>query len=809
MQPKQVEVVMGTSLRVIGVVIALLSGLSAGAAAQAVRGVVVDQTGLPLPGATVELVNGTTVVVSLLTGPDGTFEIPADADGPTVVVKLDGFAAVTISRSQASRVVLPLATASETTEVVAPLLPTDSPAAPLLGGALVASDIARLPSARLQARESLPLLPSVVRGPDGLLRLGGARPSESPLLIDGFDVTDPATGLSSINLPFEVVQGIEVLRDPTAVTYGSMLGALVKIETKTGREERDMGIQGFIPRPRFQKPGLGRIEGIFPRFFVSGKAGTSRVRYFGAVEYDFERIHVPDVTQGSGPHLVEESASIFGRVDIQATGRSQLTFHGLVFPSSTDFWGISTRREEAASPNISGRDMFGGVTSRTSFSNSTLLTIRAGVSTHVTNVRSNGSGLARVSPSGWRNNWFSNLARHAIRYSFAAGLERSIRTRGGSHDLGLHGSIHARRLRGSVIESAVQVEDDRGTVVRALDFDRPSTVGAHDWPYGLALRDVWKPNDRIQVDLGARIDGNSVYGAVPSARTGIRFEIDEAGLTVIKGGVGRFVGNIPLAVPAFAGYPARFDWRLDEATGRSTTVALQPAVDRLRLPHAEAVTLQLERQLRPGLDAQVGFTRRNSSRLATLDVPADQGQLAVRSTGTSSYREFQVSMRQTWADKQQVFVSYVRSSARGELNDFMGLFGRLDAPLLQPGGLSRLPADARHRLLVWGTINAPGKLGFSPVMEWHSGFPYSALDDRQLYYGEPNSREFPSFMAVDLVAFKTVTVRDRMADVGIQLFNVTNYFNPRDVYPVVGTANYGAFTNSVGTILRGFMLIKW
>ena len=55
----------------------------------------------------------------------------------------------------------------------------------------------------------------------------------------------------------------------------------------------------------------------------------------------------------------------------------------------------------------------------------------------------------------------------------------------------------------------------------------------------------------------------------------------------------------------------------------------------------------------------------------------------------------------------------------------------------------------------------------------------------------------------------TVTVRDRMADVGVQLFNATNHFNPRDVYPVAGARNHGRFTNSVGLIVRGFMTIKW
>ena len=199
------------------------------------------------------------------------------------------------------------------------------------------------------------------------------------------------------------------------------------------------------------------------------------------------------------------------------------------------------------------------------------------------------------------------------------------------------------------------------------------------------------------------------------------------------------------------------------------------------MPNAFAVTLQLERQIRPGLDAQVGFTRRRSTRLATLDVPDMGGPLAVRSDGRSTYEELQISARQVWAKNQQLFVSYVRSSARGELNDFMTLFTGFDQPLLQPGGMARLSADARHRWLAWGTVNLPLGLVASPVMEWHSGFPYSVVDSRYLYLGEPDQASFPAFMAVDLIAYKTVMYRNRAADVGIQVFNLTNHQNPRDV----------------------------
>jgi len=777
------------------------------------QGVVVDQTGLPLPGATVQLLRGTEVVTSITTAGDGTFAIDPALKGDTLAVSLDGFETARVERDSA-RIVLSIGRATETTTVIA-MAPTLTPASPttsLLGSSITAATVSRMPSSRLKARESLPLLPSVVRGPDGLMQLGGARAHETPVLLDGFNVTDPATGNSSLNLPFEAVRGVDALRDPMSVTFGDNLGGIVQIASRPGGDKFAMGVQGFVPRPRFASPGFGRLEGIFPRFHASGPLANGRDHYVAAVEYDYERIAVPDVTQGRGPDIVEQSAIVFGRIDVQATPRNELTLEGFVFPGATDSSGLSPRRDDEATADLSSRDIFGGVTDRFVVDNSTIFTVQVGALIHDAEMARHGSGIARLSPGGWRGNWFSALTRQASRVAAIVTWERATTIRSKAHDITLGGRLSSRRMSGSVGDIPVSVEDTRGRQVRSVTFGPASQFAVRDFPMALLARDVIHLSDRLQLDVGARFDhrGRHRRAPQPSGRFGVRYALDPSGLTVIKGGYGSFVGNLPLAAEAFGRYPTRVEREFDPETGDVVAErTFEPMVDQLRQPRAVAATIGVERQIVPGLDAQVSFTSRRSTRLPTLNVPSASGPLFVRGDGISNYHEVQISARKTFENDQQVFVSYVRSASTGELNDFAALTQGYDVPLLQPGGRARLAADAPNRVLAWGTFNLARHVVVSPVVEWRDGFPYSAVDARYFYFGEPNGRRFPAFMSTDLVVYKTFSAKGRNADVGFQLFNATNYFNPRDVYPVVGDPRFGTFTNSVGPVLRGYLLLKW
>ncbi len=788
----------------------LLLAVAAGpASAGELKGVVLDQTSAPIPGATLQVVEGTSDGPLTVSAADGTFALETCPSDAKVSASLPGFETATVPCPQAARIVLHLASVTATTEVTAVVEDSGSPTSATLGSRLSGTTLARVPTATQHAREALPLLPSVVRGADGLLRVDGVRPHEAPLLFDGFNVTDPATGLSSIDPPIESVSNLSVLRDPMAVTYGGALGSMASIETRTGGDQLDAGVQGFLPRPRLSGQGFLTLEGFSPRAHVGGRSGP--VQFFLAAEYDYNRFVVPGVTTSSDrPDSRDANATIFARADVELSPRDVLSVEGLVFPSNKLYHGLSPLRTVSASPTLLNRDTFGGLVERHSFGQDDTLTLRLGVLSHYSEEHPNGDGQAEITPAGWSNGLFASEAQTATRIESSATWDRKLHTSSGSHELSLQGSVQSAWLAGSVNEGPVEILDATGVLVRQVSFGAPTTTSARDRIFGLALRDLWQPSERLDLEAGVRSDWSALGGSAPSARFGFRYATSSSGTTVIKGGLGEFVGTVPLAVPAFADYPVRNDQQAATGSGGlPETTVLRPLVSQLALPRALAANLRVERELAPGWDAALGVSMRDASRLATLDVEAPQGTLLVSSSGQSTYRSAEAMVRHTWGDGDQVLVSYTRSVARGETNDFSSLFANGDVEVLQPGSMARLSADAPHRLLAWGTFTLPAGFAVSPAVDWHSGFPYSVFDAQQNYVGGPNARSFPAFFSLDVVVYKSLTVAHRHVKMNVQVFNLTNHFNPRDVFSTLGGAQSGTFTNSVGPTVRGDIVVNW
>jgi hypothetical protein len=772
------------------------------------RAVILDQTNLPLPGVRVDVYRGDRVVQSTVTAGDGTFELLPGPATDMVEATLAGFETIRVPRSAADRIVLAIAHATEATEVVASALTSSGASMERLGSTMATPLAQKLPAARPRILQSLPLLPSVVRGRDGLLRIGGTRPHESTLWIDGFDVTDPVTLTSAIDLPNESVKGMAVVRDPVSATFSGVLGSMASIETTAGTGAFHAGVQGFIPRPRLNsRYGIGRIEAFFPRAYASGRLGA-HARYFSSIELNFERLPVPGVTTQSGTPAVGATGVVsFARVDFDLSPSNTLTVEGLFLPANSSYSGLSPLQQPEAAPDVSARDLFGGIVDRLVLSQRDLLTLRFGVMNHRTTIQPAGAGDAVLRPDGWQQNWFS------IRPSASVTWDRSGFVARGAHMFSVTGDIQFRSMSSSLTHQRIRIEDDLGRLTRSIEFEpvtRP--MEASDARGGGGVRDVWDVTARLQLDLDLRLDGyQGSRGVTPSPRLAARYSLDETGRTTLKASAGRFVGRPPLGAQAFGQFPGRLDQSFVAETGAlRASHSYRPVARPLELPRSDGITLEIEREIRPGLEAQAAFRVRKSTDLPTVMVNPEGGDALLASAGDSIYRELQVSVRQVWRADAQLFVSYVRSSTRVESNDFGSMFTNLDAPLLEPNdAASPAIADTPHRLRAWSTFALPARIVISPAVEWRSGFPYSIQNMSRHYIGGFNTERLPVHFAIDLTAFKTVDVFTRKMDLGLQVFNLTNHFNPRDVISVVDSPRFRELTNNPGVTFGGYMQVRW
>jgi hypothetical protein len=648
----------------------------------------------------------------------------------------------------------------------------------------------------------------VVRGSDGLLRIGGTRPHESSLWIDGFDVTDPVTSTTAIDLPNESVKGIAVVRDPIAATFNGVLGSLASIETTPGGDSFEAGIQGFIPRPRLnERYGLGVIEAFFPRAYASGRAG--RMRYFGSAEFNFERVPVPGVTSRSGsPNIGTTGVTTFARLDFATSPRNTITADMLFVPSKQSNVGLSTLRPVVTAPDVNVRDLFGGIVDRFVWSDRDLLTVRAGALTHHTGITARGQGAAILDPTGWQQNWFSSIDQQGDRWSLIVSWDRTGSTEHGTHTVTLISDVRRRTMTAAIAHSPIDIKDDFGRLVRHIEFGPDAHVAAADTVGGVGLRDLWDVNARLQLDIGVRLDWADNSEASP--RLGVRYALDADARTVLKASAGRFVGRVPLGARAFSQRPAWYDTAIDPATGAPIgSVTFEPIGATIELPRSDGFAFDVEHRITPRLDLQVGVRQRRGSHLPTLDVSPERGFARLVSNNTSTYRELQVSLRQQWRDDAQAFVSYVWGSAAGNSNDFGTLFTSLDTPQLEPGAQGPTLADVPHRLRAWATVGLPRRIVVSPSLEWRTGFPYSLQSIDRHRLGAPNSERFPQYFSMDVTAFKTFEIWERSLDLGLQLFNVTGHFNPHDVIAVVGSSHLGELSNSFGVTLGGYMQVRW
>ena len=741
--------------------------------------------------------------------PPGTYQIEANAPG------LSGGLAMQVTPGASATVPIEMnvTTVSNTVNVTASAEPagTQEPSGTSTVGE---SAVRNMPNRDEHFESLLPLVPGVVRGPNGLINMKGARASQNGSLVNSADVTDPATGATAINIPIDVVSSIHVLSTPYDPEYGKFTGAVSNVETRPGNFDKfRLSGQNFLPRLRRIDGSVMGIAAFTPRITFSGPLVKDRIAFTQSFEYRYERDPVDSL-----PILQSwsrsENFNSYTQLDVNISQKQTASASFAIFPNRFDYYGLNTFTPQPSTPDLNERGYQGYLQHRYVTDSGDLLTSQVSLRRFNADLVPNSNAPYDLLVETTQGGFFNQQKRDTTRTEWEEILHSHPHHFFGSHELTAGVDFAHSSYDGRQQFLPVQIVGVAGYPLEQIQFGPTSTFSVDQNEAAWFVGDKWTVSNRLTFDLGLRFDHDSVTNLVNTApRAGFILALTKDSKTLLKGGAGFFYDRVPLDIPAFPDLPSRKVSTLN-ALGEvlNSTRYSNVISDGLRNPRSEVWNLEVDRQVTGDFLVRIGYQQRNTVHEFYLDPIANgpTGNLSLSDRGSDSYKEFQVTGRYR-IHRSTLNASYVRSRAYGDLNDFNQFFGNDPQAVIQPNQRGRLNFDAPNRILAWGEIAAPWKLTLAPVVDVHTGFPYSTINQYREFVGPRNDLRFPRFVSTDLQVSREIRlpIKEKHARVGFGVFNIFNRPNYRDVQSDLDSHRFGEFFNGIGRTFHGKFVVEF
>ena len=740
--------------------------------------------------------------------PPGTYAIEAQFPG------LEAAQFVTINGGATTEVPLelkPAAVKSEVTvtatESAAPTAEATAPTAQTIPEKI----LKEAPNPDDRTESVLPLIPGVVRGPDGRINMKGARYTQSGALVNSANATDPATGAPGLDVPIDVVESVHVISNPYDPQYGKLTGAVSSIDTKTSNYEKfHFSVQNIMPRIRVREGSVLGIGGATPRMTFTGPLVKDRIAFTQSLEYRFIRTPVNSLPGGQRDTTFE-GVNSYTQFDLNLTNTQTATIAVAVYPQKLKYAGLNTFTPQTSASDYHQRGYQFYAQHRYATGDQSLLASQFSYKTFDADVTPYGSDPYQLGIETTEGAYFNSQARRSTRFDWQETYQFAPRHLLGTHDwkVGLdythssYDSLQAFR--------PVDILGNAGSPVERITFGAPQTSTIDQDEATWFASDQWTLLPRLSVTLGARYDHDSITdGNHLAPRGSFLLALTKDRKTLLKGGAGVFYDRVPLMVASFPYLPGRTMSQLDiNGQVTSSTVYQNKIVGGLHNPRSTSWNIALSREVLHGLVVEAGYEwRRTTDDFVVSPQCTASCLLTLQNQGEQSYREFQVRGRYQFG-QHTLNASYVRSKAYGDLNDFFQFYGNLPKAVVQPDGRGRLSYDAPNRVLAWGEFQLPWKFTALPVVDVHTGFPYSVQDVYREYVGQRNSKRFPRFESVDLQVLHPFKVKRLKGHAGFTIFNLFNHDNPRDVQTIQESARLGQFFNPAWREFRGKLVFEF
>ena len=679
--------------------------------------------------------------------------------------------------------------------------------------------LAALPLAEENFKASLPLTPGVVRTPDGKLNFRGATEDQSMLQVNNSKMTDPVTGSFSIPVPLDAVRSARVVQTPYSAENGGFSGGLTVVETVPPPEGWKFGVRDLNVSLRGKNDHFVGVARATPRIVFGGPLLGNKISFSEVFEYDVIRDPVRGLAWPRN-EIKKQGFNSYSTLQMILSPRQVVTVTLNVFPQRTQFANITALIPQSASSDYDRKGVSASLSDAYTFSSGALFRMALNYTRFDSNAHGQGSDAMLLTPDGWGGNFFNSWGRSSSQFQAAPTFEFAPRTFLGRHELKIGVDATRRSFSGSSASQPVRLLREDGSVSEQIQFTGPGSLRGSVTDAEEFLSDHWMLSDRLAADLGGRFTSETVGRAAAFApRFGIAYSAGKDRKTILRAGTGIFYDHVPLLAVDFSGNPTRVISQYD-TSGQpvGNTVAFEneyfangssPIASRsLHAPNTSARSLvssaEVDRALWTGAVLRLGYLHSTTRDLFVISPFGGEGGapgvLGLMNTGRENYSQAEATLRFHPIKEGDLSVSYIWSRSRGDLNTLGDVFIPFEVPVIRPNAYGVRSSDVPERVVAWGTLHLPLALVFGPIVDVHTGYPYSKVDERQNYVGLPDSQRFPTFFSVDTQVYRDfrmppwVHLGSRKIHLGFYVINLTNHGNFSQVYNNVTSPNFGRFT---------------
>lgn len=661
-------------------------------------------------------------------------------------------------------------------------------------------------------RQALFFMPGVTPDQYGQPHVAGAETYQTVVLLDGFNVTQPANGELLVRSSIESFRSVEITPSRESAEFGKGSGGVLDLNTKMGDDHLHASSTDFTPSVQ-DVAGKGlSLSQWTPIVTLSGPIRKGKIWFLDALSGNYQNIVTQQLPSNADSDHIWQMDNL-AKLQSNLTTRNIVTASFLSNYYRNQYDGLSVLQPQPTTPTDDETAYIGSVKDQYYFRGGALLETGFGVDQYSLAFTPQGNAPYIETTGVAAGNYYLNENTLVRRIQGLSNLYLPSRQWHGRHDIKMGIDLDRLTYNSQFLRNPISFLQPNAplqecatgadgvpllpyTCARYSVFTSGTYSTIFNTEASAYIEDKWLVTNRLLIEPGLRFDEDQIIRTpLLSPRLAGTYILDDEANTKLSAGIGIVYDTTTLGIIHQPLEGQRSDYffnsMMQPTDVNGTPVAVPTPVltyftenrNMLRAPRYLNWSLGLEKKLPHLIFLKLEFMEKRGTHGFAYNTVngAIGGDFLLGNGRDDRYDAFQISARHRFHQYYEIFGAYTRSRAHtNQVFDFS-----IDTPLLTSQLPGPYPWDSPNRFVGYGItpffkLPILHKVDLVYSAEARTGLPFlETTDQGRIYPGDsPGKLRFPGFYTVNLQLEKRFHLFGRYWALRGGFDNITNHGNP-------------------------------